>query len=162
MSKLDDLKRKGFSSDVEVEVEYRHYNWNKNKLNAIITRNSTKIRDMLILGGPVIPFVNFNTWMLLYKGLSVQNTTMTELDMLFDEYCLFYEVANEDGKLHENYSRYSLQSIFDEEIKEFTAVDDISNIIDISSTISVGDIHNVNVFSKADIIKQKANLLLKN
>lgn len=162
MSKLDDLKRKGFSSDVEVEVEYRHYNWNKNKLNAIITRNSTKIRNMLILGGPVIPFVNFNTWMLLYKVLSVQNTTMTELDMLFDEYCLFYEVANEDGKLHENYSRYALQSIFDEEIKEFTAADDISNIIDISSAISVGDIHNVNVFSKADLIRQKANLLLKN
>ena len=160
MSRLDELKRVGFTSDTEVDVDVKHYNWNIEKFSTTIPRNADRIRAMMRSDKSKVPFVNFNTWILLYKELSPINISKQSLDVLFEEYKMFYLMMNSAGRMAPEYSEYSLEDYFNDEVKEFTAKSDRISIVDMSRAISIGNLTGVVVSHRSTAIMNRVNNIL--
>lgn len=160
MSKLDELKKKGFTSEVDVEVDVLHYNWNINKFTTEAPRNSEKIKAMMRSDTARVPFVNFNTWLLLYKCVNITSIDKSQLDLYFDEYKVYYLSMNMAGRLSKEFSEYSLEDCFNAEIKEFTGYSGKLNIVDVSKHITIGNVFGVDVSHTSNIIMQRAKTIL--
>lgn len=160
MSKLDELKKVGFTSDTEVEVDIRHYDWNIEKFSNTLPRNADKIRAMFRAERSRVPFVNFNTWLLLYKELTPTILVDSDLTTYFEEYKNFYLMMNSNGRMSEEFSEYSLEDYFKDEIREFTSKSNRVSVIDMSRDISIGNLSGVRVGHRSTIILERANNIL--
>lgn len=160
MSKLDELKKKGFTSEVDVEVEIIHYDWNLEKFTNNVPRNSEKIKAMMRSTTARVPFVNFNSWLLLYKGVDIDSLTPTDLDLYFDEYKMYYLSMNADGRLSIEFSEYLLEDNFNSEVKEYTGVVSSLNVVDVSKHITIGNVLGVDVSHTSNLIVQRAKSIL--
>lgn len=160
MSKLDEIKRKGFTSDVDVEVNVLQYNWNKDRFTSNLPRNAEKIKAMLRAEYSKVPFVNFNTWILLYKEVDIDSLTRQQLDVYFDEYKLYYLTMNINGRLNKEFSEYSLEDYFNAEVREFTKVGNKINLVDVSKHITIGSVIGVSVAHTSNLIIDRAKMIL--
>lgn len=160
MSKLDELKKKGFTSEVDVEVEIIHYDWNLDKFTNDVPRNSEKIKAMMRSTTARVPFVNFNIWLLLYKGVNVDSITTADLDLYFNEYKMYYLSMNAEGRLSKEFSEYLLEDNFNSEVKEYTGISSGLNVVDVSKHITIGNVLGVDVSHTSNLIVQRAKSIL--
>lgn len=161
MSRLDDIKNRGFNQDVDVEYSLPTYDWDLGKFTDSLPRNYEQIKDLLNSEKGTVPFVNFNTWVRLKKGLVGHLSNKEQLDAYFEEYKNFYLYMIRHSRLSHEYSEYKLEDNFDDEVAVFTGKESDMKVVDHSREISIGDVSDIRVDLSVNVVVERAKNIIE-